>query len=118
LSSSVPNLNSEVRDIAFDRFAVQDIGRKLLAAHQNLYTDPHFLNRLHCEAISGLERSWIAREYAHQLGARPGRRGYFAEVARAYQALFSDNRTYSAIRDLVRSRLRTLDEVSGLGLMH
>lgn len=116
MSKVSSNLIPEIKAAAIDRFDANQIGIHILRAHQGLYSDPSFKTRLHADALGDLERVWIAREYAHQMGARPTDYGYFADVTRAYQALFFDDRNYSAIRDFVRRRLKTLDALPELAL--
>ena len=118
MSKVSSNLIPETKAVVIDRFDDNQVGIQILRAHQGLYSDPSFKTQLHADALSDLEHVWIAREYAHQMGARPADFGYFADVTRAYQALFFDDRKYSAIRDFVRRRLRTLDALSELPSTH
>lgn len=112
------SLIPEVHAIVHDRFHDRLIPSKLLRAHQGLVHQREFRTQLHSESLPDLERVWLAREYAHQLGFRPEKRGYFANIARAYRAMFCDDRSDVAIRDFVRRRLETLDALSKKRLLH
>lgn len=112
------SLIPEVRAIVYDRFHARRIPSKLLLAHQELVDQRQYRTKLNEEALPDLERVWLAREYAHQLGFRPDKRGYFANIVRAYRAMFCDDRSDIAIRDFVKRRLETLDALSEQNLLH